>query len=86
MKHQDWLTLAHAYVNVTELAALNKRFGDIQTIVRQSERTLIDVGLSGQKAKAVSSPDQRAIEATLSWLERPRTTSFIMAVTNIRAC
>ncbi len=70
MKHQDWLTLAHAYVNVTELAALNKRFGDIQTIVRQSERTLIDVGLSGQKAKAVSSPDQRAIEATLSWLEK----------------
>jgi DNA processing protein len=70
MKHQQWLTLAHAYVNVTELQALSERFGDIQTIVRQSEGALMGVGLSDKKAKAVSSPDQRAIEAALSWLDK----------------
>jgi DNA processing protein len=68
MNHQDWLTLAHAYVNVAELQALNERFGDIQTIVRQSERKLMDAGLSEQKAKAVSSPDQAALDAAQSWL------------------
>jgi len=69
MKNQNWLTLAHAYVNVTELHALNERFGDIQTIVRQSERQLTNSGLSEQKAKAVSSPDRSALDAALSWLD-----------------
>jgi DNA processing protein len=70
MKNQYWLTLAHAYVNVAELHALNERFGDIQTIVRQSERQLMESGLSEQKAKAVSSPDRSALEAALSWLDK----------------
>jgi len=69
MKNQDWLTLAHAYVNVSELRTLNDRFGDTEAVVRQSERQLMDAGLSEQKAKAVSSPDQGAIETALSWLD-----------------
>jgi DNA processing protein len=69
MKNQHWLTLAHAYVNVSELHSLNDRFGDIQAVVRQTERRLMDAGLSEQKAKAVSCPDQRVIDAALSWLD-----------------
>ncbi len=68
MKHQAWLTLAHAYVSVTELLALKDRFGDIDTIVEQSEQRLRDAGLAEKKAKAVSSPDQKGIEAALLWL------------------
>ena len=70
MKHQDWLILAHAYVSVSELHVLCDRFGDIQTIVRQSERRLTDAGLPDKKARAVSCPDQSAIEAALSWLDK----------------
>jgi len=69
MKNQDWLTLAYAYLNVSELHALNSRFGDTQTVVRQSERKLMDAGLPEKKAKAVSSPDQRALETALAWLD-----------------
>ncbi len=69
MKHQDWLTLAHAYVNVAELQALKDRFGEVETITRQSEQRLRDSGLSEQKAKAVSSPDEKAIGAAMSWLD-----------------
>ncbi len=68
MKHQAWLTLAHAYVNVTELVALKDRFGDINTIVEQSEQRLRDAGLAEKKAKAVSLPDPKGIEAALLWL------------------
>jgi DNA processing protein len=69
MTHQDWLTLAHAYVNVAELLALKDRFGEIEAIVRQNEQRLRDSGLAEQKANAISSPDERSIEAALSWLD-----------------
>jgi DNA processing protein len=72
MKHQAWLTLAHAYVSVSELLALKDRFGDIDTIVGQSEQRLRDTGLAEKKAKAVSSPDQKGIEAALQWLDEDR--------------
>jgi DNA processing protein len=72
MKHQAWLTLAHAYVNVAELIALKDHFGDIDTIVGQSEQRLRDAGLAEKKAKAVSSPDQKGIEAALLWLREDR--------------
>jgi len=72
MKHQAWLTLAHAYVNVAELIDLKDRFGDIETIVGQSEQRLRDTGLAGKKAQAVSSPDQKGIAAALQWLDEDR--------------
>jgi DNA processing protein len=72
MKHQAWLTLAHAYVSAAELIALKDRFGDIDAIVGQSEQQLRDAGLAQKKATAVSSPDQKSIEAALLWLDGDR--------------
>ena len=69
MKNQDWLTLAYAYLNVSELHALISRFGDTRTVVRQSARKLMDAGLPEKKARAVSSPDQGALETALAWLD-----------------
>ena len=69
MEHQVWLTLAHAYVSVAELLALKERFGEVENIVRQSEQRLRDAGLADKKASAVSSPDERALEAARRWLD-----------------
>lgn len=69
MEHQAWLTLAHAYVSVAELLALKERFGEVENIIRQSEQRLRDAGLADKKARAVSSPDERALDAARRWLE-----------------
>jgi DNA processing protein len=69
MKHQAWLILAHAYVNVAEFIALKDRFGEIDAIAGQSEQGLRDAGLSDKKARAVSSPNEKGIEAALRWLD-----------------
>jgi len=69
MKHQAWLTLAHAYVSVAEFIALKDRFGEIDAIVGQSEQRLRDAGLADKKARAVSSPDETGMEAALLWLD-----------------
>ena len=69
MNHQAWLTLAHAYVSVAELLTLKERFGDVDSIVRQSEQTLRNAGLPDSKAKAVSSPEPKNLEAALLWLD-----------------
>ncbi len=69
MKHQAWLTLAHAYVNVAELFVLKERFGEVGDIVRQNEQQLRDAGLVDKKAKSISSPDDRALAAARQWLE-----------------
>jgi len=69
MNHRAWLTLAHAYVSVTELLILKERFGEIGDIVRQSERRLRDAGLAHNKARAVSSPDTKALHAASQWLD-----------------
>ncbi len=72
MNHQSWLTLAHAYVSVAEYLALNERFGDVDALTRQSEARLRDSGLPEKKARAIASPDERAIDAALVWLENDR--------------
>ncbi len=69
MTHQHWLTLAHAYISVAELLALKERFGDVEAIVQQGEHKLRESGLPEPKAKAVASPDEKSIEAALSWLD-----------------
>ena len=69
MNHREWLTLLHAYVSVAELCALNEQFADVASIVRQSEQRLRDAGLPETKARAISTPDERAIEGALLWLE-----------------
>ncbi len=69
MKHDNWLILLHAYLSVAELLALKDRFGDIDSISRQSEQSLRNAGLPENKARAVSTPDQKTIEATRIWLE-----------------
>ena len=69
MNHRDWLTLSHAYVSVAELSRLEERFGDVGTIVRQSEHRLVDAGLPEPKARAVAAPDEKALDAALRWLE-----------------
>ena len=72
MKHLEWLTLLHAYVSVKELCALKERFGDVETIVRQSEHKLRDAGLPEKKARAISRPDAAVIETAMLWLDDER--------------
>ena len=69
MMHDEWLILLHAYLSVAELLALRDRFGEIETITGQSEQSLRSAGLPENKAQAIASPDQRAIDATRLWLE-----------------
>jgi DNA processing protein len=69
MNHRAWLRLAQAHISVSELTALIERFEDLDTIVRQSAQRLSDTGLSGKKAQAVSSPDEKALDAAHHWLE-----------------
>jgi len=69
MNFHTWLTLAHAYISVSELEHLISRFGDVDTVVRQTGERLRESGLSDNKAQAISAPDTKSIEATLLWLE-----------------
>lgn len=72
MNHRDWLCLAHAYVSVAELAALQDRFGDIESIARQSESKLCGAGLPEEKSRKIASPDESALADALRWLEADR--------------
>jgi DNA processing protein len=69
VNERSWLTLAHAYLRVSELNALLDRFGSVDEILAQPRSRLADTGLSGEKCSAITSPDARAIEATLHWLD-----------------
>ena len=69
MKHQAWLTLAHAYVSVAEFIPLKERFGEVESIVRQSQQNLRSAGLPDKKAVAVSSPEKQRIDSALRWLD-----------------
>lgn len=69
MKHDDWLILLHAYVSVAELLGLQERFGELESIVRQSAQSLGNAGLPENTAQAIAQPDQKAIAATHLWLE-----------------
>jgi DNA processing protein len=69
MNQRDWLCLAHAYVSVAELAALLDRFGDIESIARQSESQLRGAGLPEEKSRKIASPDESALADALRWLE-----------------
>lgn len=69
MNQRDWLCLAHAYVSVAELQALQEQFGDIDSIVRQSEHSLRGAGLAEDKARKVVSPQEPALRNSLQWLE-----------------
>ncbi len=69
MNDRDWLTLSHAYVSVAELNVLSERFGDIGAIAQQSEAKLREAGLSDSKARAISAPDEKSLQAALRWLE-----------------
>jgi DNA processing protein len=68
MKHSAWLKLAYAYVSVPEFNALTKRFGDVDAIAQQSAQRLCEAGLPEKKARAVSEPDNTAVDTALSWL------------------
>jgi DNA processing protein len=69
MNHRAWLTLAHAYISVSELGSLTERFGDLDAIVGQTAQRLRDAGLADKKATAISSPDDTALSAALRWLD-----------------
>lgn len=69
MKHRDWLTLAYAHINVSELLALKERFGGYENIARQGQQTLADAGLADKKARAIASPDENALDVALRWLD-----------------
>jgi len=69
MKHDAWLVLLHAFLSVSELLTLKERFGEFEAIARQTEQSLRNAGLPENKARAVASPDRKAIDATQLWLD-----------------
>ena len=71
MDNQDraWLILAQAFVRVAELQALLTQFASIDEIVAQSVSRLRDTGLADKKAHAISTPDNKALEAAIAWLD-----------------
>jgi DNA processing protein len=69
MKHDDWLILLHAYVSVAELLGLKERFGDVESIVRQSAQSLQNAGLPENKAHAIAEPQKETIAVTQGWLD-----------------
>ena len=68
-QHRPWLTLAHAYLRVSELQQLLDAFGDVESITTQPRSRLAETGLSEEKCKALSSPDEEAIDEALRWLD-----------------
>jgi len=68
MHSRAWLTLATAYVTAHEIVALRERFESAAEIVQCSATALRHAGLSDKKAQAVANPDQRALDASLGWL------------------
>jgi len=72
MLERQWLVLAHAYVSVAEYTKLNAQLGGIDVIVRQSRAQLMATGLSETKAAKIASPDMKAVDAALAWLEHDR--------------
>ncbi len=64
-----WLVLAQAYVRVDEIETLRQSFGDVRDIAAQPRSALAATGLDEAKCDAISSPDARAIDAALAWLE-----------------
>ena len=67
--HRSWLTLAQAYLRVNELEILLDLFGSIDEIVAQSRSRLAESGLPDEKCTALASPDDKALDAALRWLE-----------------
>src|SRR5210317_410120 len=68
-QHRSWLTLAHAYLRVSELQQLLDVFGDIESIAAQPRGRLAETGLSEEKCSAISSPDENAIDKAMAWLD-----------------
>jgi DNA processing protein len=64
-----WLILSQAHVRVAELAALRSRFGDVSTIVEQTQHALKEAGLSDEKGAAISSPEESRLDTALKWLD-----------------
>ena len=64
-----YLTLGHAYLQVSELQALLERFGSAEDIVSQARSRLAASGLADDKCEAIVSPDQGAIEDAMAWVE-----------------
>lgn len=71
-RHRSWLILKHAYVRVPELQSLLDLFGTIDEIVELPRSRLQESGLSAEKCEAIASPDARAIDEALVWLEDDR--------------
>jgi DNA processing protein len=64
-----WLVLAHAHVRVSELTTLLERFDSVASIAAQPRAALREAGLPEEKSDAIASPDARAIDAALDWLQ-----------------
>ena len=64
-----WLVLAQAHVRVDEFAILRETFGDVREISGQPRSALAATGLDDAKCGAITSPDARAIDAALAWLD-----------------
>ena len=71
--HRSWLILAHAYLRIPELEALLELHGSVDEIVALPRARLAESGLSDEKCDAIVSPDNKAIDAAISWLDVPRT-------------
>jgi len=64
-----WLVLAHARLRIPDLERLLERFGDVESAVAAPSAALAECGLSDDKRHLVGTPDRRAIDRALAWLD-----------------
>lgn len=69
---RDWLILVNApSLGGASLIALLEAFGDAAAVVAAGRHGLSRHGLADETLQAISSPDERKIEADLEWLSQP---------------
>ena len=69
---RSWLILAHAYLRVPDLQGLLELFGSVDAIVEQPRSRLAEAGLADEKCMAITSPDEKAVDRALAWLDHER--------------
>ncbi|HEX7060502.1 MAG TPA: DNA-processing protein DprA [Woeseiaceae bacterium] len=71
VSERAWLVLAGARLKAAEIEALLERHGDARRLVALSDRELARAGIDDERRRAITSPDEAALERALAWLAAP---------------
>ncbi|MDH3646413.1 MAG: DNA-processing protein DprA [Gammaproteobacteria bacterium] len=70
-QQRNWLALVHAHLGSEALDQLLEQFGDAHEILHASRSSLSRLGISVANIDALLRPDEKRIEADLTWLQQP---------------